>query len=77
MGKIPAFFAPSSATVATGTPDGICNIDNIESQPSSELLDLIKHPVTGNGVKLFFKIKKNVINPAPALLQINLSLLKT
>src|SRR6185295_4954829 len=25
--RIPAFFAPLSATVATGTPDGICKIE--------------------------------------------------
>ena len=29
--KIPAFFAPSKATVATGTPPGICKIDILES----------------------------------------------
>ena len=45
--KIPAFFPPSNATVATGTPPGICKIDKIESQPSIEFLDfidLLAHP---------------------------------
>ena len=39
--RIPAFFAPFNATVATGTPPGICKIDKTESQPSIELDDLI------------------------------------
>ena len=47
--KIPAFFAPFSATVATGTPPGICRIESIESQPSIELLDLTGTPMIGSG----------------------------
>ena len=47
--KIPAFLAPSRATVATGTPPGICRIDNIESQPSIEFLDFTGTPMTGRG----------------------------
>ena len=38
---MPAFFAAFNATVATGTPFGICKIERTESQPSIELLDLI------------------------------------
>ena len=47
--KIPAFLAPSNATVATGTPPGICKIDKIESHPSIEFLDLTGTPITGKG----------------------------
>ena len=50
--KIPAFLAPFSATVATGIPQGICNIDKTESHPSIELLDLIGTPITGSVVML-------------------------
>src|SRR5258708_725157 len=48
--RIPAFLAPLRATVATGTPLGICRIDNTESQPSIELDDLTGTPITGNDV---------------------------
>src|ERR1700730_623217 len=37
--RIPAFFAAFKATVATGTPLGICKIDKTESHPSMELED--------------------------------------
>ena len=47
--RIPAFLAPFKATVATGTPPGICKIDKTESQPSIELLDFIGTPITGSG----------------------------
>ena len=47
---MPAFFAPLSATVATGTPLGICKIESTESQPSIELDDLIGTPITGRVV---------------------------
>ena len=50
--RIPAFLAALTATVATGTPFGICKIDSIESQPSIELLDLIGTPITGSGDRL-------------------------
>uniref|UniRef100_A0A2B4RXW9 Chaperone protein HtpG n=1 Tax=Stylophora pistillata TaxID=50429 RepID=A0A2B4RXW9_STYPI len=36
--KIPALSPPSKATVATGTPPGICKIESTESQPSIEFL---------------------------------------
>ena len=48
---MPAFFAPSNATVATGTPPGICNIDNTESHPSIEFLLFIGTPMIGKGLK--------------------------
>jgi hypothetical protein len=47
--RIPAFFAQFKATVATGTPPGICKMDKTESQPSIELLDFIGTPITGSG----------------------------
>jgi hypothetical protein len=48
---MPAFFAPFKATVATGTPPGICKIDKTESHPSIELLLFIGTPMIGNGLK--------------------------
>src|SRR5688572_5047617 len=48
--NIPAFFAAFKATVATGTPFGICKIERTESHPSMLLDDLIGTPMTGNGV---------------------------
>ncbi len=47
--KIPAFLAPFNATVATGTPPGICKIDKTESHPSIELLDFTGTQITGSG----------------------------
>ena len=47
---MPAFFAAFRATVATGTPFGICKIERTESHPSIELDDLIGTPITGNEV---------------------------
>ena len=46
---MPTFLAPLRATVATGTPPGICSIDKTESQPSMELMDFIGTPMTGRG----------------------------
>jgi len=53
-----AFFAPGSpmATVATGTPAGICTIDSSESRPLSAC-DWIGTPITGSKV-LEGKIQK-------------------
>ena len=48
--SMPAFFPAFNATVATGTPFGICNIDRTESHPSMELLDFTGTPITGSGV---------------------------
>ena len=48
--SIPAFFAAFKATVATGTPFGICKMERTESHPSIELEDFIGTPITGSGV---------------------------
>ena len=64
--KIPAFFPPSNATVATGTPPGICNIDKTESQPSIEFLLLIGTPIIGNGLIEATIPGKCAAPPAPA-----------
>jgi hypothetical protein len=45
----PAFFALPMATVATGTPPGICTMDNNESSPCNVLLSSVT-PMTGNAV---------------------------
>ena len=45
--RIPAFLDPFNATVATGTPPGICRIERMESHPSIEFLDFIGTPITG------------------------------
>src|SRR5690242_2842764 len=45
--RMPAFRAPSRATVATGTPAGICKMESTESQPSIELEDFTGTPITG------------------------------
>ena len=50
--KIPAFFAAFRATVAAGTPLGICKIDKTESHPSIELEDFMGTPITGKVVIL-------------------------
>lgn len=47
--RMPAFLAPFRATIATGTPPGICKIGNTESHPSIEFDHLIGTPITGNG----------------------------
>src|SRR6187551_32331 len=48
--RMPAFCAAFKATVATGTPLGICKMERMESQPSMLLDDLTGTPITGNGV---------------------------
>ena len=64
----PAFLAPFKATVATGTPPGICKIDNILSQPSAELVDLIGTPITGKLVNAATIPGKCAAPPAPAII---------
>ena len=66
--KIPAFFAPFKATVATGTPLGIWSIDRIESQPSIELLDFTGTPITGSGDIDATIPGKCAAPPAPAII---------
>ena len=66
--RIPAFLAPSKATVATGTPPGICKIDRTESQPSMEFLDFTGTPITGKGDKEATIPGKCAAPPAPAII---------
>ena len=66
--KIPAFFAPFSATVATGTPPGICKIESTESQPSIELLDFTGTPITGSGLMAAIMPGRCAAPPAPAII---------
>ena len=65
--SIPAFLAPLRATVATGIPLGICNIDSILSHPSILLLDSTGTPITGRGVILATMPGKCAAPPAPAM----------
>ena len=59
---------PFKATVATGTPPGICNIDRIESHPSNEFFDLIGTPITGTGDRDAIIPGKCAAPPAPAMI---------
>ena len=54
--------------MATGTPPGICKIDNILSQPSVELVDFIGTPITGKLVKAATIPGKCAAPPAPAII---------
>src|SRR3954469_9011204 len=69
--SMPAFLAALRATVATGTPLGICRIDNIESQPSIELEDFTGTPITGNVVIAATIPGKCAAPPAPAMITFN------
>ena len=67
MANSPAFFAPLRATVATGTPPGICRMDKTESQPSIELDDFTGTPITGIGVIEATIPGRCAAPPAPAI----------
>src|ERR1700676_1738668 len=69
--RMPAFFEAFSATVATGMPFGICNMDKIESHPSRELDDLIGTPITGRDVREATIPGKCAAPPAPAIFILN------
>src|SRR5258708_40173030 len=69
--RIPAFFAAFNATVATGTPFGICKMDRIESQPSIELEDFMGTPITGNDVIEATIPGRCAAPPAPAIITFN------
>jgi hypothetical protein len=71
VANIPAFLAAFKATVATGTPLGICKIDKIESHPSMELEDLIGTPITGKLVIAAIIPGKCAAPPAPAMIIFN------
>jgi hypothetical protein len=66
--SIPAFCAAFKATVATGTPFGICNMDNTESHPSMELEERIGTPITGKGVIDATMPGRCAAPPAPAMI---------
>src|SRR6185312_527826 len=66
--RMPAFFPPLSATVATGTPPGIWSTESTESHPSMELEDLMGTPMTGSGVSDAIIPGKCAAPPAPAMM---------
>ena len=66
--RIPAFLAPPRATVATGTPAGICSMESTESHPSIEFEDLIGTPITGRGETDATIPGRWAAPPAPAII---------
>ena len=54
--------------MATGTPFGICKIDNTESHPSIEFLDFTGTPITGRVVIEATIPGKCAAPPAPAIM---------
>ena len=66
--SIPAFRAPLSATVATGTPDGICRMERTESHPSIEFEERIGTPITGREVTDATIPGRCAAPPAPAIM---------
>ena len=67
VARIPAFLAPLMATVATGTPAGICTIDNSESWPFSVEL-FTGTPMTGSSVIAAAIPGRWAAPPAPAMI---------
>ena len=63
----PALRAFPIATVATGTPDGICTIDSRESIPS-RCLRGTGTPITGSGVSAASMPGRCAAPPAPAMI---------
>jgi len=63
----PALRAPPTATVATGTPAGICTIESSESRPSSCLRGT-GTPITGSGVTAASMPGRWAAPPAPAMI---------
>ena len=66
--KMPALVPPSRATVATGTPEGICRMLNTESHPSMLFRLLMGTPMTGRGVSDAVMPGKCAAPPAPAMI---------
>src|ERR1700676_155587 len=66
--RIPAFFEPLRATVATGIPPGICKIDRMESQPSMALEYFTGTPRTGRVVSEATTRGRCAAPPAPAMM---------
>src|SRR5256885_1398750 len=62
----PAFVEPATDTVATGTPAGICTIDNSESRPS-RCFSGTGTPMTGSGVTEANIPGRWAAPPAPAM----------
>ena len=67
LAMIAAFIPPSIATVATGTPGGICIIENTASIPSS-LLPERGTPTTGIGNNAAHIPGRCAAMPAPAMI---------
>mmetsp|Transcript_48310 Transcript_48310/g.114089 ORF Transcript_48310/g.114089 Transcript_48310/m.114089 type:complete len:273 (-) Transcript_48310:904-1722(-) len=63
----PALVLLSMATVATGTPRGICTIESSESLPDSAVV-LTGTPMTGTGVMAATMPGKCAAPPAPAMI---------
>ncbi len=63
----PAFRAAPTATVATGTPAGICTMDSSESSPS-RCFSGTGTPMTGSGVTAASMPGRCAAPPAPAMI---------
>src|SRR5215213_8533938 len=63
----PALRAPPTATVATGTPAGICTMESSESRPS-RCLSGTGTPITGSGVTAASIPGRWAAPPAPAMM---------
>ena len=64
---MPALRPPPTATVATGTPGGICTIASSESKPSNAL-PKIGTPMTGRVVNAAVTPGRCAAPPAPAMM---------
>src|SRR3989338_8491733 len=66
--RMPAFFAPLMATVATGTPGGICAVEKSASTPAAPIFVLISGtPITGSAVCAATTPAKCAAPPAPQM----------
>ena len=63
-----AFFAPLTATVATGMPPGIWTIERSESMPAMEFEERIGTPITGRLLSDAIMPGKCAAPPAPAMI---------
>ena len=63
----PALRALPTATVATGTPAGICTMDSRESMPS-RYFSATGTPITGSGVTAASMPGRWAAPPAPAMI---------
>ena len=65
--RMPALRPPLMATVATGTPGGICTMDSSESSPSKDL-PKIGTPMTGKVVNAAVTPGRCAAPPAPQMI---------